>query len=38
LFDPGKDPPALLGPGDRVRFELITRDQFESLAGKASPD
>ena len=31
LFDPTKDPPTLLRPGDRVRFRAITREQFESL-------
>jgi inhibitor of KinA len=31
LFDPKKDPPALLRAGERVRFHAITRDEFESL-------
>jgi inhibitor of KinA len=31
LFDPQKDPPALFRTGDRVRFHLIGRDEFESL-------
>jgi KipI family sensor histidine kinase inhibitor len=31
LFDPTKDPPTLLHPGDRVRFRAITREEFESL-------
>jgi len=31
LFDPTKNPPALLRPGDRVRFRAITREEFESL-------
>ena len=31
LFDPQKSPPALLRTGDRVRFRLIGRDEFESL-------
>jgi inhibitor of KinA len=31
LFDPSKDPPTLLRPGDRVRFRAITREEFESL-------
>ena len=31
LFDPTKDPPTLLCPGDRVRFRAIARQQFESL-------
>jgi len=29
LFDPHKDPPALLCAGDRVRFRAITREEFE---------
>ena len=31
LFDPSKNPPTLLRPGDRVRFRAITREEFESL-------
>jgi inhibitor of KinA len=31
LFDPTKNPPTLLCPGDHVRFCAITREQFESL-------
>ena len=31
LFDPEKDPPAVLRAGDRVRFRAITRDEFEAL-------
>ena len=31
LFDPAKNPPTLLRPGDRVRFLAITREQFESF-------
>ena len=31
LFDPIKDPPTLLSPGDRVRFRAITREEFESF-------
>jgi inhibitor of KinA len=31
LFDPAKNPPALLCAGDRVRFRSITREEFESL-------
>ena len=30
LFDPQKNPPALLRAGDRVRFRSITRDEFET--------
>jgi inhibitor of KinA len=29
LFDPQKDPPALLRAGDRVRFRAISRDELE---------
>jgi inhibitor of KinA len=29
LFDPAKDPPTLLCPGNRVRFRSITREQFK---------
>lgn len=29
LFDPTKDPPAFLRPGDKVRFRAVTRDEFE---------
>jgi inhibitor of KinA len=29
LFDPHNDPPALFAPGDRVRFRLIPRSEFE---------
>ena len=32
LFDPQKDPPTLLRPGDRVRFRAIKREEFEALA------
>ena len=31
LFDPTKNPPALLQAGDRVRFRAITRQEFEAL-------
>jgi inhibitor of KinA len=31
LFDPERNPPALLRAGERVRFRRITRDEFESL-------
>jgi inhibitor of KinA len=33
LFDPVKNPPTLLRPGDRVRFRAITREEFDSLKG-----
>ncbi len=32
LFDPTKDPPALLQAGDRVRFRAITREEFAAFA------
>ncbi|HJW37852.1 MAG TPA: 5-oxoprolinase subunit PxpB [Candidatus Udaeobacter sp.] len=32
LFDPTKNPPALLGAGDRVRFRPITREEFAAFA------
>lgn len=35
LFDPSKDPPTLLRPGDRVRFRTITKEEFESLQVEA---
>ena len=31
LFDPTKNPPTLLCPGDRVRFRAITREEFEAV-------
>jgi inhibitor of KinA len=31
LFDPSKNPPTLLHPGDRVRFRAITREEFDSF-------
>jgi inhibitor of KinA len=31
LFDPQKNPPALLRAGERVRFRKISRDEFETL-------
>ena len=31
LFNPAKNPPTLLCPGDRVRFRKISREEFESL-------
>jgi KipI family sensor histidine kinase inhibitor len=35
LFDPDKNPPALLRPGERVRFRSITRDEFATFAEAA---
>ena len=34
LFDPRRDPPCLLGPGDRVRFRAIENAVFHSLFEK----
>jgi KipI family sensor histidine kinase inhibitor len=34
LFDPGRDPPCLLAPGDRVRFRAIEADEFARIAGR----
>jgi inhibitor of KinA len=31
LFDPSKNPPTLLHPGDRVRFRAITLEQYEAF-------
>ena len=31
LFDPSKNPPTLLHPGDRVRFRAITREEFAAF-------
>lgn len=35
LFDPRRDPPAYLAPGDTVRFEAVTPDELERRAGPA---
>ena len=32
LFDPDENPPTLLRAGDRVRFRVITRDEFAAFA------
>jgi KipI family sensor histidine kinase inhibitor len=32
LFDPAREPPSLLAPGDRVRFVPIGADEYERLA------
>lgn len=34
LFDAHRDPPTLLAPGDRVRFEPIDLDEFNRLASR----
>ncbi len=33
LFDPARDPPALLAPGMRLRFRAISEDEFAEQAG-----
>ena len=33
LFDPRRDPPAYLMPGDRVRFERIGAEEWDGRAG-----
>jgi inhibitor of KinA len=38
LFDPTKDPPTLLRPGDRVRFRVITREEFAAFAEAAAAE
>lgn len=35
LFDPHREPPSTLAPGDRVRFREIDRDEFARLAGQS---
>lgn len=32
IFDPAKEPPALLRPGDRVRFRTVSREEYESTS------
>lgn len=32
LFDPQREPPALLEAGDHVRFRIITREEFKKLS------
>ncbi len=32
IFDPGREPPALMAPGDRVQFRAIDRAEFDKLA------
>jgi KipI family sensor histidine kinase inhibitor len=36
LFDPQREPPCLLAPGDKVRFRAIDGDEFEALARPAT--
>lgn len=33
LFDPARDPPALLAPGARLRFRAIDADEFTAMGG-----
>ena len=36
LFDPARDSPCLLAPGDRVRFGVIDASEFARLAGRGA--
>jgi len=36
LFDPAREPPCLLAPGDRVRFRTIEADEFARLAERGA--
>jgi KipI family sensor histidine kinase inhibitor len=36
LFDPDREPPCLLAPGDRVRFRAISEDEFRRLAERGA--
>ena len=36
LFDPARDPPCLLAPGDRVRFRAIDTDEFARFAERGA--
>jgi antagonist of KipI len=38
MFDPARDDPFLLHPGDRVRFYPIDADAFDALASKSSAE
>lgn len=38
LFDPERNPPALLKAGDRLRFVAITEDEFDELKRQANGD
>jgi len=37
LFDPLRDPPSLLLPGDRVRFVAVSPQEFKTLAREVAP-
>jgi KipI family sensor histidine kinase inhibitor len=36
LFDPRRDPPAYLAPGDVLRFQPVTSEELERSAGPAA--
>jgi inhibitor of KinA len=36
IFDARREPPALMAPGDRVKFTAIDREEFERIAGTGS--
>ena len=36
IFDAGREPPALMAPGDRVKFIAIGREEFEAVSRKAA--
>jgi inhibitor of KinA len=36
LFDPRRDPPALLSAGQRVRFRAIPPAEFEAMRGRGA--
>lgn len=38
LFDPSRTPPALLAPGQYIRFVPISAEEFTNLAGAAAAD
>jgi inhibitor of KinA len=37
MFDPTRDQPSLLQPGDQVQFKAIDRSEFEALRLMAYP-
>ncbi len=38
VFDAAREPPALMAPGDRVRFSAISREQFDKLERATKDD
>ncbi|MEO8202866.1 MAG: 5-oxoprolinase subunit PxpB [Betaproteobacteria bacterium] len=36
IFDAAREPPALMGPGDRVQFKAIDRAEFDALAARTA--